>query len=89
MVIFFGLSHFFWDSVSIGKSSLAVLFDWLLVYGIIELFELEGTSKGHLVQPPCGEQGHPQLHQCSEPIQPDRGCLQGWGTITSLGKSTH
>jgi len=30
---------------------------------IIEWFELEGTLKGHLVQPPCNEQGHPQLHQ--------------------------
>ena len=30
---------------------------------IIELFELEGTLKGHLVQLPCNEQGHPQLHQ--------------------------
>ena len=32
---------------------------------------------GNLVQLPCNEQGHPQLHQCSE--------LQGWGTTTSLG----
>ena len=30
---------------------------------IIELLDLEGTLKGHLVQPPCKEQGHPQLHQ--------------------------
>jgi len=30
---------------------------------IIGLFELEGTLKGHLVQLPCTEQGHLQLHQ--------------------------
>ena len=29
---------------------------------IIDLFELEGTLKGHLAQLPCSEQGHPQLH---------------------------
>jgi len=35
---------------------------------IIELVELEGTLKGHLVQLLCHEQGHLQLHQgCSEP----------------------
>ena len=30
---------------------------------IKESFELEGTFEGRLVQPPCNEQGHPQLHQ--------------------------
>ena len=30
---------------------------------IIELFELEGSLKSHLVQLPCNEQGHLQLHQ--------------------------
>ena len=30
------------------------------------------------------ERGHPRLHQRSEPIQPGLGCLQGWGTTTSL-----
>ena len=30
---------------------------------IIQSFELEGTLTGHLVQLPCNEQGHPQLHQ--------------------------
>jgi len=27
---------------------------------VFELLELEGTLKGHLVQPPCNEQGHLQ-----------------------------
>ena len=30
---------------------------------IKELFELEGTLEGHLVQLPCNEWGHPQLHR--------------------------
>ena len=34
-----------------------------VVCRITESFELEGTVKGHLVQPPCTEQGHPQLHR--------------------------
>ena len=29
----------------------------------MESLELEGTSKGHLVQHPCSKQGHPQLGQ--------------------------
>ena len=28
-------------------------------------------------------QGNPQLHQCPEPLQPDLGCLQGWGSSTA------
>jgi len=32
-------------------------------HGIIELFELEGALKDHLVQFPCHEQGHMQLDQ--------------------------
>ena len=45
----------------------------------IESFELEGSRKGHLVQPPCSEQGHLQLHWGQDPVKPDLGCLQGWG----------
>ena len=46
---------------------------------VIELFELEGTYKGHLVQLSCNEQGHLQLHQVTQsPVQSDLGCLQGW-----------
>jgi len=29
----------------------------------MERFELDGTRKGHLVQPPCSKQEHPQLRQ--------------------------
>lgn len=39
-----------------------------------ELFGLEG-----LVQPPCNEQVHLELHQVAQsPIQPDLECFQGW-----------
>ena len=33
-----------------------------------ELFELEGTLKGHLVQLPCSEQGHLQLNQVAQSL---------------------
>ena len=37
--------------------------------------------KGHLVQAPCNEQIHLQLHQVSQSsIQPDHRCIQGQGT---------
>jgi len=38
----------------------------------MEVFGLEGTFKGHLVQPPYNEQGHLQPHQVAQsPVQPD------------------
>jgi len=47
---------------------------------IVESFALEGTLKGCLVQLPCTEQGHLQLHQVAQsPVQLDLGRLQGWG----------
>ncbi|KAK4811229.1 hypothetical protein QYF61_022126, partial [Mycteria americana] len=47
---------------------------------ITEWFGLEGTFKGHLVQPPCNEQGHLQLDQAAQnPVQPGLECFQGWG----------
>lgn len=33
------------------------------LYWVIELFEMEGTFKNHLVQMPCNEHGHQQLDQ--------------------------
>lgn len=36
--------------------------------GTIGQFELEGTLKGHLVQPHCNEQGHLQLIQIAESL---------------------
>ena len=45
------------------------------------MFELEGTLKDHPVQLPCRDLGHPQLDCVAQsPLQPDLGCLQGWGT---------
>jgi len=46
---------------------------------IKEWFGLEGTFKGHLVQPPCNEQGHSQLDPVAQsPVQPGLECLQGF-----------
>ena len=54
-------------------------------YRIIESSEFEGMLKGHLVQLPCNEQGHLQLHQIAQSlIQADLEHLQGQG-IHHLG----
>jgi len=46
----------------------------------IELFELEGTIIGHLVQFPCSEQGNSQLGQVAQSLLlPDLEDLQGQG----------
>jgi len=48
-------------------------------YRIIVWFGLEGTFKGHLVQPPCNEQGHLPLDQVAQsPIQPDLVRFKQW-----------
>lgn len=45
---------------------------------ITEYFGLEGIFKGHLVQPPCKEQGHLQLDKMAQsPVQADLECFQG------------
>jgi len=67
-------------ATGVGMGAVKVL---ELQHGITEL-SWRGPLKA-VCPTPCTEQGHPQLHQCSEPIQPDLGCLQGWGTTTSLG----
>ena len=62
---------------------------WMLLVHIVitEWFGLEGTFKGHLVQAPCNEQGHLQLDQAAQsPVQPDPGCLQGWGIYHCSGQ---
>jgi len=54
---------------------------------IIESLELERTFKGHQVQLPCSEQGHPQLYQVAQSlVQPGLECLQGWGFHHSSGQ---
>jgi len=48
---------------------------------ILKSLELERTLKGHWVQQPCNEQGHPQLKQVAQSlVQPGLECLHGWGT---------
>ena len=49
-------------------------------------FELEGTLKGHVVQVPCNEQGHPQLHQVLRaPSSLTLGICRDRESTTSLG----
>jgi len=53
----------------------------------MEQFELEGTSKGYLVQPPCNNQGHLPLDQVAQsPVQPDLECFQAWGIYYLSGQ---
>jgi len=51
---------------------------------IIEWLELEGTPKGCLFALPAEHRDTHSSSSAHSPI-PDRGCLQGWGTTTSLG----
>jgi len=53
---------------------------------IKELFELEGPLEGHLVQLPCNEWGHPQLHQVLRaPSSLTLGVSGNGVSTTSLG----
>ena len=42
---------------------------------VTEWFELEGTLKGHLVPFPAMNRDTHSSISCSEPLQPDLGCL--------------
>ena len=55
---------------------------------IIECFGLEGTFRGHMVQPLCYEQGRLPLDEVAQnPIQPGLECFQGWGLHNFSGQS--
>ena len=55
-----------------------------LFQGIVESFKLEGNPKGHVIPLPAANRDTYSSIRCSEPLQPDRGCLQGQGSTTSL-----
>lgn len=48
-----------------------------------ELFELEGTIKGHLAQLPCNDQGHLQLDQVAQSLP----CLSNLCSSASESKT--
>ena len=55
---------------------------------VIEWFGLEGTFRGHLVQPSCIKQGHLQPDRVAQiPLQPDLECFQGWGIYHVSGQT--
>ena len=57
---------------------------------ISELFELEGTFKGHLVQLPCTEQGHPELDLVLQaPSSLILSVYRDGASTTSLGNLFH
>lgn len=54
---------------------------------VIEHLVLEGTFKGHLVQPLCNRQEHLQLDQFAQsPIQLDLEYFQGWHIYNPSGQ---
>lgn len=56
----------------------------VVVYKITEWFELERTFKGHVVQPPCNEQGQPLLEQVAKtPVQLGLNVPRGWASQLS------
>ena len=47
---------------------------------LTECCGLEGTFRGHLIQPPCHGQVHLPLDQVAQVlVQPDLECFKGWG----------
>ena len=55
----------------------------------MEPFELEGPLKTILSNsPPLNRDTHSSI-SAQSPVQPDLGCLQGWGTTTSLYNLCH
>ena len=49
-----------------------------------ELFDLEGTLKGHLVLLPCNERGHLQLDHIAQSLaQSDSNVSRDWTSISS------
>ena len=52
---------------------------------IIDCFGLEGTLRGHLAQPSCGEQGYLRLDQVAQsPVQPGLECFRGWMPLRAI-----
>ena len=51
----------------------------------VELLELKGTRKGYLVPLPALNRDTHTSISAHSPVQPDLGCLQGWGTTASQG----
>lgn len=61
-----------------SQTSLKLVEEPCPAHRIIDSFELEGTAKGHLVQPLCSDQGHLQFKQVVQSlVQLDIECLQG------------
>ena len=69
-----------------NAKSKSKLFWWHSYFTVMESFELEGTGKGHLVQLPCNEQEHLQLHQVLRaPFSLTSGISRDGVSTTSLG----
>jgi len=75
-----GTSCMFTSGTSSYQACLLIckVMTFFVPHRITDFFELEGTSKGHLVQLLCNEQGHLCLDQvCQSLVQSDCECLPG------------